>query len=43
MQAKVAFEQKNYQRAEGLLLRADRPDLVAKFYQASLKSPTFIV
>ena len=35
MQARVAFEQKNYQKAEGHLLRADRPDLVAKFYKAS--------
>jgi intraflagellar transport protein 172 len=32
-QARVAFDQKNYQKAEGHLLRADRPDLVAKFYK----------
>ena len=37
LQARAAFEQKNYQKAEAHLLRADRPDLVAKFYKVSYR------
>ena len=36
LQARSAFEQKNYQKAESHLLRADRADLAAKFYKASV-------
>ena len=29
----MAFDQKDYQKAESYLLRADRPDVVASFYK----------
>lgn len=32
-QAKVCFEQKDFQKAESLLLRAQRPELVIKYYK----------
>ncbi|KAL5460471.1 hypothetical protein EMCRGX_G033922 [Ephydatia muelleri] len=32
-QARAAFDGKNYQKAEAFLLRAERPDLAAKFYK----------
>ncbi|KAJ3089478.1 hypothetical protein HK102_006328 [Quaeritorhiza haematococci] len=34
-QAKIAFERKDYTKAESLLLRAQRPDLAIKFYKDS--------
>lgn len=34
-QARVAFEQKEYAKAESLLLRAQRPELAIKFYRDS--------
>ena len=33
MQARSAFEQKHYQKAESHLLRAERPELAAKYYK----------
>ena len=32
-QARSAFDKKEYHKAEGYLLRADRPDLVVKYYK----------
>lgn len=32
-QARVAFEKKDFQQAETFLLRAERPDLAAKYYK----------
>jgi len=32
-QARVAFEKKDFQQAEMFLLRAERPDLAAKYYK----------
>lgn len=32
-QAKLAFEEKNYQKAEAFLLRAQRPELAVKLYK----------
>ena len=34
-QARSAFERKDFQKAETFLLRAERPDLAAKFYKVS--------
>lgn len=34
-QAKVAFTDRDYPRAEALLLRAQRPELAVKFYRVS--------
>lgn len=34
-QAKVAFTERDYPRAEALLLRAQRPELAVKFYRVS--------
>lgn len=31
--AKLCFEQKDYQKAEALLLRAERSDLAVKYYK----------
>lgn len=33
IQARAAFDSKNYQKAEAFLLRAERADLAAKFYK----------
>lgn len=41
IQARAAFDSKNYQKAEAFLLRAERPDLAAKFYKVS-DSPSHI-
>lgn len=32
-QARVAFEEKDYTRAESFLLRAQRPEIAVKFYR----------
>ena len=32
-QARVAFEKKDFQRAETCLLRAQRPELAARYYK----------
>ncbi len=32
-QAKLAFDEKNYQKAEAFLLRAQRPELAIKLYK----------
>ena len=32
-QARAAFENKDYHKAEGYLLRAERPDLAVKYYK----------
>ena len=32
-QAKLAFDEKNYAKAEGFLLRAQRPELAVKLYK----------
>lgn len=37
-QAKFCFEQKDYQKAEAFLLRAQRPDLAVKYYKVTLNS-----
>lgn len=34
-QAKFYFEQKDYQKAEALLLRAQRPNLAVKYYKVT--------
>ena len=34
-QARFAFEEKEYQKAEAFLLRAQRPELVVKYYKVS--------
>ncbi len=34
-QAKMAFDEKNYQKAESFLLRAQRPELAVKLYKVS--------
>ena len=34
-QAKLAFDEKNYQKAESFLLRAQRPELAVKLYKDS--------
>ena len=34
-QARVAFERKEFQRAETFLLRAQRPELAIKYYKVS--------
>jgi hypothetical protein len=34
-QARSAFERKDFQKAETFLLRAERPELAAKFYKVS--------
>lgn len=39
-QARSAFERKDFQKAETFLLRAERPDLAAKFYKVSQDSCT---
>ena len=31
----MAFEKRDYQKSEGLLLRAQRPELAVKFYKVS--------
>ena len=36
MQARSAFEQKHYQKAESHLLRAERPELAAKYYKVHI-------
>ena len=36
-QAKLAFEEKNYQKAEAFLLRAQRPELAVKLYKVIFK------
>lgn len=43
-QAKFCFEQKDFQKAEAFLLRAQRPDLAVTFYKVTpkLKKPTTI-
>lgn len=33
LQARSAFERKDFQKAETFLLRAERPELAAKFYK----------
>lgn len=33
LQAKYAFERKDFQKAEAFLLRAERPDLAAQYYK----------
>lgn len=35
-QAKIAFQKKDYQKAETFLLRADRADLAATFYKVTM-------
>ena len=35
-QAKLAFEEKNYQKAESFLLRANRPELAVKLYKVQI-------
>uniref|UniRef100_A0A8C8SJG0 Intraflagellar transport protein 172 homolog n=1 Tax=Pelusios castaneus TaxID=367368 RepID=A0A8C8SJG0_9SAUR len=37
-QARFAFEQKEFQKAEAFLLRAQRPELAVKYYKAPLSS-----
>ena len=39
LQARSAFERKDFQKAETYLLRAERPDLAAKFYKVSDSRP----
>lgn len=36
MQAKIAFQKKDFQKAETFLLRADRPDIAASFYKVTI-------
>jgi intraflagellar transport protein 172 len=36
-QAKLAFDEKNYQKAESFLLRAKRPDLAVTLYKVSTR------
>lgn len=36
LQAKGAFERKDFQKAETYFLRAEKPDLAAKFYKVKL-------
>jgi intraflagellar transport protein 172 len=35
LQARGAFERKDFQKAETYFLRAEKPDLAAKFYKVS--------
>jgi hypothetical protein len=35
-QAKLAFDEKNYQKAESFLLRAHRPELAVKLYKVRI-------
>ena len=37
LQARVAFERKEYQKAETFLLRAQRPELAARYYKVRNK------
>lgn len=37
LQARVAFDKKEYQKAETYLLRAQRPELAARYYKVSLQ------
>lgn len=37
LQARVAFDKKEYQKAETFLLRAQRPELAARYYKVSLQ------
>ena len=36
-QARSAFERKDFQKAETFLLRAERPELAAKFYKVGVR------
>ena len=36
-QARFAFEEKEYQKAESFLLRAQRPELAVKYYKVKRK------
>ncbi len=38
LKAKVAFERKDFQKAEALYLQAERPDLIAIAYKVSCES-----
>ena len=40
-QAKFCFEQKDFQKSEAFLLRAQRPELAVKFYKVS-PNPVFL-
>ena len=42
-QAKVAFDKKDYSKGEGLILRAQRPELAIKFYKEALKCNNLII
>jgi len=35
LQARVAFDKKEFQKAETFLLRAQRPELAARYYKVS--------
>lgn len=37
-QAKFCFEQKDFQKAEAFLLRAQRPELAVKYYKVSARA-----
>ena len=41
IQARSAFERKDFQKAETYLLRAERPELAAKFYKVSSAQSTY--
>ena len=37
LQARTAFERKDFQKAETFLLRAEKPELAAKYYQVVMQ------
>lgn len=39
LQARHAFENKDFQKAETYFLRAEKPDLAAKYYKVMLECP----
>ena len=41
-QARVAFEKKDFQRAETCLLRAQRPELAARYYKVCKSWPSYL-
>lgn len=40
LQARGAFERKDFQKAETYFLRAEKPDLAAKFYKVKNSTPS---
>lgn len=41
-QAKMAFDERNYQKAESFLLRAQRPELAIKLYKVLIYSLLYL-